>query len=71
MIALLQRIGVPVNRMELPITDDHTEQLLRLSPIHNDPFDRMLTVQNICEPLLSLTSDAILARYWDGVKVVS
>ncbi len=56
---------------ELPITGSHTEKLMELPPIHKDPFDRMLIAQSMTEPLLLLTNDAILTRYWDGVKLVS
>lgn len=56
---------------ELPITGSHTEKLIELPPIHKDPFDRMLIAQSMTEPLLLLTNDAILTRYWDGVKLVS
>jgi PIN domain nuclease of toxin-antitoxin system len=56
---------------ELPITGKHTETLIELPPIHKDPFDRMLIAQSMKEPLLLLTNDAILARYWDGVMLVN
>ena len=55
---------------ELPVTGSHTEKLVELPPIHKDPFDRMLIAQSMTEPLLLLTNDAILARYWDGVQLV-
>ncbi len=55
---------------ELPVTGNHTEKLTALPPIHKDPFDRMLIAQSMTEPLLLLTNDAILTRYWDGVKLV-
>ena len=44
--------------------------MIELPSIHKDPFDRILIAQSMVEPLLLLTNDAILARYWDGVKVV-
>lgn len=56
---------------ELPVTGSHTEKLLELPPLHRDPFDRMLIAQSMAEPLVLLTNDAILARYWDGVQLVS
>ncbi len=56
---------------ELPITGNHTQKLIDLPPIHKDPFDRMLIAQSMTEPLVLLTNDAILTRYWDGVKLVS
>lgn len=56
---------------ELPVTGNHTEKLLELPPIHKDPFDRMLIAQSMAEPLVLLTNDVILTRYWDGVRLVS
>ncbi len=56
---------------ELPITGSHTEKLIELPPIHKDPFDRMLIAQSMTEPLVLLTNDVILTRYWDGVKLIS
>ena len=55
---------------ELPVAGSHAEKLNELPSIHKDPFDRILIAQSMVEPLLLLTNDAILARYWDGVKVV-
>lgn len=62
----LGRMGIT----ELTVEGTHTETLLRLPPIHKDPFDRMLVAQSMAEPLVLLTNDAILAEYWDGVKLV-
>lgn len=62
----LGRVGIA----ELTVDGTHTETLLRLPPIHKDPFDRMLVAQSMAEPLVLLTNDAILAEYWDGVKLV-
>ena len=55
---------------ELPILGNHTEQLLKLPPLHKDPFDRMLVAQSMAEPLVLLTNDSLLAQYWDGVRLV-
>jgi PIN domain nuclease of toxin-antitoxin system len=56
--------------VELPVGGRHTETLMKLPPIHKDPFDRMLVAQSMAEPLVLLTNDAALAEYWDGVKLV-
>ena len=56
---------------ELAVTGVHTERLLELPPVHRDPFDRMLIAQSMAEPLVLLTNDAILTRYWNGVRLVS
>jgi PIN domain nuclease of toxin-antitoxin system len=60
------RMGI----VELPVEGAHAEALIQLPPIHKDPFDRMLVAQSMAEPLVLLTNDAILAEYWDGVKLV-
>lgn len=64
--AALPRIGLT----ELPVSAAHAAGVGKLPAIHRDPFDRMLVAQSIAEPLTLLTNDAILARYWDGVRVV-
>lgn len=56
--------------IELPISAAHAASVVDLPPIHKDPFDRLLVAQSIAEPLTLLTNDAVLADYWDGVKVV-
>lgn len=56
--------------LELPITAAHAAGVARLPPIHKDPFDRLLVAQSMAEPLTLLTNDAVLADYWDGVKVI-
>ena len=55
---------------ELPVTGAHAEQLAALPPIHKDPFDRMLVAQSLCEPLVLLTNDDVLAEYGETVRVV-
>ena len=66
LLPALPRMGLT----ELPISGAHAAGISRLPPIHRDPFDRMLIAQSIVEPLTLLTNDALLARYWDGVRVV-
>jgi len=55
---------------ELPVLGQHTEAVVSLPAIHKDPFDRMLVAQSMTEPLVLLTNDAVLAGYWDGVKLI-
>jgi len=55
---------------ELPVSAAHAAGVTKLPPIHRDPFDRMLVAQSIAEPLTLLTNDALLTRYWDGVRIV-
>lgn len=56
--------------LELPVTAAHAAGVAKLPPIHKDPFDRLLVAQSMAEPLTLLTNDAVLADYWDGVRVI-
>jgi PIN domain nuclease of toxin-antitoxin system len=47
----------------LPITFAHAAEVLRLPPIHRDPFDRMLIAQARVENLHLLTADSRLLAY--------
>ena len=66
LLAVLPKMGLT----ELPVGATHAASVAKLPPIHRDPFDRLLIAQSIAEPLTLLTNDALLARYWDGVRVV-
>jgi len=55
---------------ELPVLGQHTEAVVSLPAIHKDPFDRMLVAQSMTEPLVLLTNDAVLAGYWDGIRLI-
>jgi PIN domain nuclease of toxin-antitoxin system len=55
---------------ELAVSGAHAERLASLPKVHKDPFDRMLVAQSLCEPLILLTNDGVLADYGDVVKVV-
>ncbi|MGQ0665342.1 MAG: type II toxin-antitoxin system VapC family toxin, partial [Pseudomonadota bacterium] len=46
----------------LPIHLAHVAGLMKLPPIHRDPFDRMLVAQAIVEKLALVTGDETLAR---------
>ncbi len=54
----------------LPLTWEHARALHGLPRHHRDPFDRMLIVQAMSEPLHLLTHDAALAPYSDLVILV-
>lgn len=56
--------------LELPITSQHASGVSSLKQIHRDPFDRILIAQAITEPLIFVTSDALLEGYSHLVKVV-
>ena len=40
------------------------------SPLHKDPFDRILVAQARVEGFLLLTADKLVAKYGEGVKKV-
>lgn len=47
----------------LPVKLDHVLLLLKLPPIHKDPFDRMLVAQAKSEKLTLLTDDPQIKQY--------
>jgi len=47
----------------LPVTLEHVLALVKLPPIHKDPFDRMLVAQAKSEKLTLLTSDPKVQAY--------
>ena len=55
---------------ELAVSWQHAKQLKLLPHHHRDPFDRLLVSQAICEPLILLTHDKVLAKYTDLVRLV-
>ena len=64
------RLKIPVDKLPLlydfeilPLKVEHLPLLLRLPPIHKDPFDRMLIAQAQHENLVLLTSDPKITAY--------
>lgn len=55
---------------ELPILSDHCHQIANLPWHHRDPFDRLLVSQAQSIPAYLLTTDELLAKYSDLVRVV-
>ena len=53
---------------ELAITGEHAANIDVLPPIHKDPFDRILVAQALCEGLVLLTADAVVAQYPGSVR---
>jgi PIN domain nuclease of toxin-antitoxin system len=47
----------------LPITFEHATAVRNLPAHHNDPFDRMLVAQALCENLTLITVDDAMAAY--------
>jgi PIN domain nuclease of toxin-antitoxin system len=54
---------------ELPIRASHAAAVSQLPMHHRDPFDRLLVAQAISEPLQLATTDRVLRRYSDLVRV--
>jgi PIN domain nuclease of toxin-antitoxin system len=51
---------------ELAISSTHAATVESLSPIHADPFDRILVAQSMSEPMHLITHDKIVASYQEG-----
>jgi PIN domain nuclease of toxin-antitoxin system len=47
----------------LPITKEHCQKITQLPTLHNDPFDRLLIAQALCEEMMLLTADKNITRY--------
>ena len=52
----------------LPIQFNHLRELMRLPPLHRDPFDRLLVAQAQSERLVLVTRDPLVLAY--GVVAV-
>jgi PIN domain nuclease of toxin-antitoxin system len=49
--------------MALPLDEETALHVLRLPPLHRDPFDRMLVSQAIVHGLVILTPDHLVSQY--------
>lgn len=49
--------------MRLPVTDAHAWAVRDLPPIHNDPFDRLLAAQAVCERASIVSADTVFEAY--------
>lgn len=47
----------------LPVSDAHAWAVRALPPVHNDPFDRLLVAQAICERATIVSADTIFDAY--------
>ena len=56
--------------VELPMRSDHAAAIDGLSPIHQDPCDRMLIAQAMVEGIILLTTDPLLTQYSGPVRRV-
>ncbi len=68
----LGKLRVPDNLLErldefaferLPVTDVHAWAVRALPPIHNDPFDRLLVAQAVCERATIVSADKVFDAY--------
>jgi PIN domain nuclease of toxin-antitoxin system len=68
----LGKLRVPENLLEridefaferLPVTDVHVWAVRTLPSIHNDPFDRLLAAQAVCERATIVSADTIFDAY--------
>lgn len=55
---------------EVAVTGLHAAAVASLTPLHKDPFDRILIAQARMEGAVLLTADATMARYGDPVSFV-
>ncbi len=55
---------------EIALEGRHTVAYRDLTPLHRDPFDRMLVAQAKAEGMALLTSDRQLAAYGEIVRIV-
>ncbi|MBI4600123.1 type II toxin-antitoxin system VapC family toxin [Candidatus Uhrbacteria bacterium] len=51
------------NFTELSITVAHTQMLEKLPAHHNDPFDRLLIAQALCEKATLISRDGVFKKY--------
>jgi PIN domain nuclease of toxin-antitoxin system len=67
---VLRRALLDHGYTELPVTSQHAVSIDGLPPLHQDPFDRMLLSQAICEGVTLVTTDRRLAQYPAPVRKV-
>lgn len=66
----IQQLALETGFNELPILSEHCHRVADLPWHHRDPFDRLLVSQAQSIPAYLLTTDELLARYSDLVRVV-
>ncbi len=67
---LLRRGLLDNGYTELPIYSEHVVMISSLSPIHKDPFDRLLIAQAMAEGITLLTSDTLVVQYSGPIQLV-
>lgn len=66
----IQQLALETGFAELPVMSSHCHRITDLPWHHRDPFDRLLVSQAQAIPAYLLTTDALLAKYSDLVRVV-
>lgn len=66
----IQQLALETGFTELPVSGLSCHGVANLPWHHRDPFDRLLIAQAQVIPAYLLTTDAVLGRYSDLVKVV-
>ncbi len=55
---------IMINKIKwLPVEKIHCQKIINLPMLHNDPFDRLIIAQALCEDLTLMTADANIRRY--------
>lgn len=67
----IHRLALETGFTELPVRSEHCYAVARLPWHHRDPFDRLLVAQAQTLPACLLTSDGLLPRYSDLVRLVA
>lgn len=67
----IQQLALETGFTELPVMSNHCHRIADLPWHHRDPFDRLLVAQALAIPAYLLTTDALLAKYSDLVRVVT
>lgn len=66
----IQNLARETGFTELPILSDHCHRIANLPWHHRDPFDRLLVSQALSIPAYLLTTDVLMTKYSDLVRVV-
>jgi PIN domain nuclease of toxin-antitoxin system len=66
----IQQLALETGFTELPVMSHHCHRITDLPWHHRDPFDRLLVAQAQAIPAYLLTTDELLARYSDLIRVV-
>ncbi|MDP2786656.1 MAG: type II toxin-antitoxin system VapC family toxin [Pseudomonadota bacterium] len=67
----IEKLALETGFIELPIQSNHCHRVADMPWHHRDPFDRLLISQAQSIPAYLLTSEALLAKYSELVRVVA